>query len=275
MTKKSLTLATTLLFVLGMFAVLASPASAGTTYLQDNFDTHETNDGLLIGDTPDIGTDWVENAAYPLASIGVGAGFGQGGTLGAGKACHPDCGGKSTLNMFSGPFASTGKVYLNYDFKVPTPNNPGSAQPQLKDSVQNSYSAFTIAHANPANRLGINHEGGGMPGTSGNKDNVFAAVPQNVNFQAVYDLDANTIDVTVEDLDNPANVLIPTYQITGVPFGFTPNSFMIFQNGGGIHSNMGMDNLRIADFAVPEPSSLILLSLGCVALLATRRRRQA
>ena len=115
-----------------------------------------------------------------------------------------------------------------------------------------------------------------MPGTSGNKDNVFAAVPQNVNFQAVYDLDANTIDVTVEDLDNPANVLIPSYDIV-LHAGFTPGQFDIFMNGScncqGVNSQ-GLDNLRIADVAIPEPSSLVLLSLGCVALLATRRRRQ-
>ena len=133
------------------------------------------------------------------------------------------------------------------------------------------YSSFIIAHTTGTNPgfLGIYHEGAGA---TGNEPSLFTAVPQNVSLDVVYDLDANTMDVTYEDIDNPSNGM-GTFQRSIDP-NYAPNAFELFKNGGGVFT-MGYDNLRIADVAIPEPSSLVLLSLGCVALLATRRRRQA
>ena len=258
------TLATTLLFVLGMFAVLASPASALVAVLE-NFDTHESGNGTLVDDVTDNGLTWTLNAGS-LATNDVGTQFGQGGTNGAGTS---SAGGTSNLVTFAQ--FTTGKVYLSYDFKVPSPGGAGGFQPLLRDGNSAGYSSFIIAHTTGTNPgfLGIYHEGAGA---TGNEPSLFTAVPQNVSLDVVYDLDANTMDVTYEDIDNPSNGM-GTFQRSIDP-NYAPNAFELFKNGGGVFT-MGYDNLRIADVAIPEPSSLVLLSLGCVALLATRRRRQA
>lgn len=259
MTKKIFTLATMFLFVLGMFAVLAPSASA-LIAVEDNFDSNESGDGTLLGDTTDNGLTWTAGLVTPTADIQVGAGYGQSGN-GAGSAV----GSQSNLITFAAPFTS-GKVFLSYD--VHTDVTAGSGfQPILRGS--GGSSSFIVAHNVDATGIYQEGLGGGAQGTTAG---LFTVQPTNVSLLAEYDLDALTLDVTYEDIDNPSNGS-GTFQLT-ISAGYEPYGFEIFRNAGG-GGNVGIDNLRIADTAaIPEPSSLFLLSLGCVALLATRRRRQ-
>jgi len=57
--------------------------------------------------------------------------------------------------------------------------------------------------------------------------------------------------------------------------GFQPEAFEIFRNAGGGGNDVGIDNLWIADAPIPEPSSLVLLCLGGLALLSGRRGQRA
>jgi len=264
---KIATLATTLLFVLGMFAVLASPASAGTTFVEDAFETNESGDGKLAGDTTDNGLTW--GAPASGTSILVGPHYGQGGTDGAGGGDIATYGVQQTQVDFNA--VSTGKVFLSYEYHVGG-GSFGGYQQMLGGGA--GVSAITVGHGQ-AGATGVHHEGGAV--VNENNTNVFAAQPSNISVLAVYDLDALALTVTVEDLDNAANVLIPSHDVV-LNAGFQPGYFKLYMNGSCncfTTNSHGIDNLRIADTAIPEPSSLFLLSLGCVALLATRRRRQA
>jgi len=267
MTKKIFTLATMFLFVLGMFAVLAPSASA-LIAVEDNFDSNESGNGTLLGDTTDNGLTWTAGIVATGDDIQVDAAYGQSGN-GAGSGA----GWQSNFVSFGQTF-STGKLYLSYDIHVGD-GSGGGFQPILRAATTSS-SSIIIAHSNPAGPTGIYQEGLGIPTGDGanqsTKLGLFTAHPENVAFQAVYDLDANTLDITYEDIDNPSNGS-GSYQLTGIAAGFDPNGFEIFRNSGA-GTDIGIDNLRIATTPIPEPSSLFLLSLGCVALLATRRRRQ-
>jgi len=258
MTKKIFTLATMFLFVLGMFAVLAPSASA-LVAVEDNFDSNESGNGTLLGDTTDNGLTWTAGMVTAVDDIQVGAAYGQSGN-GAGSTA----GFQANLVTFATPFTS-GKVFLSYDVHTDLAS-AGGLQPILRGN--GGSSSFIVAHNVDA--TGIYQEGLAATATTAG---LFTVQPTNVSLLAEYDLDALTLDVTYEDIDNPSNGS-GTFQLT-ISAGYEPYGFEIFRNATGAGGNVGIDNLRIADTApIPEPSSLFLLSLGCVALLATRRRRQ-
>jgi hypothetical protein len=282
MTKKIFTLGTMFLLVMGMFAGLASPASAVVAFF-DNFETDEGGDGFLDGDTSTSGHTWgnsivgiVEMVLAPggnSADQAVGATWAWGSTNGAGTSAAPS---PWTGNAAQFTKVTTGTWYWSMDVKLGATSH---LQPVLRDTPDASGAVDTNTQTSSwfVTTAGISHEGFGAGG--GNIGGSFATFPtlaagNNVHVEFVYDLDAQTVNGSWFDNNNPSTNGLLTELDYSSRTKLEPNAFDLFTNSGA-GDMPGIDNLRFADTsAIPEPTSLVLLCLGGLAILCGRRRRR-
>jgi hypothetical protein len=88
-----------------------------------------------------------------------------------------------------------------------------------------------------------------------------------------YDAEGQTLTVTVQDGDNPAEIVITGYSVN-LEAEIGPNAFLGFGAGTGLgYMAHDLRSWRVTSAAVPEPASALAFAAGLAALGLSRRRR--
>ena len=251
------------------------PTAFATVLFFDDFETDEGNDGSLDGDIPATGGSWGD-AIVGIVETDTGGDM----SVGADFAWNSSLGSGTTANQWSGNTAffdrvTSGTWYFSFDRLIGS-GAGGQVQTVLEDTpdtsrapnVRNHLSSWFVEPGK------ISQEGLGVTGD-------VAVTPfvegDNVHLEFVYDLDNETITGSYYDNNDPSNAdrsgNIDALDYSGADPPFSPNAITNFVNIGD-GGTRGVDNLWFADSPIPEPSTLVLLSLGGLAVLFRRRLRR-
>ena len=250
-------------------------ALANTISFFDDFETDEGGDGSLDGDTSTSGHTWgntivgiVEgDPAPPTGGTGgdmvVNSSYAWASTNGAGTTDGDWIGNAAQFTK-----VTSGTLIWSMDVAIGP--SAGRLQPILRDTpdasglanTQNQSSSWFVGPGV------INHEG--LGGLNGNVATTSLVDGDNIHVKFVYDLDAQMVTGSWFDNNNPGT----SGTITPLDYSgktkLEPNAFDLFANRSAGNAG-GVDNVWIADHSIPEPTGLVLLCLGTLALLCRRR----
>ena len=238
-----------------LLTVAAAPSqSMALTYFQDDFDA--SSDGDLTGQSPQVGGDWQANGLWvgPVtmtvgavdAVSGKGAGANGSGTPGTGMGNR-------------GPFAtpaSTGIVSAGWDLVIPPGNSSHDGFVYLVGA--NGHFGFLNLDTNAGTGPGFIQVRGHFTGTDSPDtgyqnaiDTGFGDGGGEANLILNIDLDNRTVDISFQDLNNPANsvtwVMPGNIPQTAIDTYLPITSIDLFSNTTTATGPRGFDNILVQD----------------------------
>ena len=226
------------------------------TIFADDFNASTA--GALTGQAAQTGQvygafSFFDSGSGPYPSLDVSTSFGHGGTQGAGNTVS------AGNSVGLGATLSTGIYRLSTDLVVD--NSGSSPQFWLTDSANNVQVSLLIINdrvgfeASPAFGL-----------TQYNLSDAFT-LPTTVHLDLDIDLDAKSIALSWQDLNNLANN--GTVNIGSYSNAYAPDLLHLWLNGGG--GARGYNSISLT--AVPEPSGFALFTLGAIGVAVLKRKR--
>ena len=257
-------------FNTGTFAGIPEHVT-GTTIFSENFNGY-ANNSSLVGQTGPNGQTWepfdLWNSSF--AEMHATRLPGQDGTIGAGRAVGG--GGEQAVQIELGQKVSKGILTVDYDIHIGS-NRKSGPQWWLMDPDSDNHLSLAfdwMDHRGIDPQSGFHSAASPQPNDGENFvwDTNITELTTDLHGSYVVDLDNQTVTYTVTSIqENSTATASGTYDES-----YAPSRVALYLSAIGAGQDNGYDNIVIR--VVPEPNSVLLMSIAGIFCLGRYRRRR-